>query len=185
MNKRVMILVADGLVFQRGRPLRLPESVSAEDAGHLHIADVSLLIAEEQDNFFQVIALPVPGTSFAAADKSIVVDIPERKADLIVYDAKASECKVWIKKQVDLDRRRAEEDDAEDEDDQEDEHDDQQEDEQQPPPPALVPTPAAVTGGPVPVGPLATLPIAQLAPEPVGQLEVVAPIPLQLPEVKP
>jgi len=182
-----MILVADGLVFQRGKPLSLPASINEEDAKHLHVADVSLLLAEDQDNYYQVIALPIPGTQFADANKAIVVDIPERKVELTVSDAKASDCKAWIKKTVELDRRRAEEDAAK-ADEEEDEREEEEEADDQPPPMLETPVLAPLVAQPAPAqlpAPVAAQPIiAQLAPEPMGQLEVLAPIPLQFDDGK-
>lgn len=188
MDKRVIILVADGLVFQRGKPLTLPASINEADAKHLHVADISLLLAEEQENFYQIIALPIPGTRFAEADKSIVVDVPERKADLILYDTKASEAKRYIKKQMQLDEQKAEEDREEEERDRED--DEEEEEEQQETSESTEeaeqsdPAAPAQVSAPLPVAPEVAAPIpiiGQLSPEAIGQLEAVAPIPLQFP----
>jgi hypothetical protein len=194
MDKRVMILVADGLVFQRGKALNLPASINEEDAKALHVADVSLLVPEDHENSFQVIALPIPGTDFAKANKGIVVDIPERKTDLIVYDTTASEAEQWIKEQIELDRRKAEEDLEAQQDDDEDDEEEEEEDENGTPPPVLempvlmtaqVPAalPPAPAAPPAPAMVVASM-VGTLAPEQTGQLEVLAPIPLQFPTDK-
>ena len=176
-----MILVAGGVVFQKGMPLVLPASVKQSDAQELRVADIGMIFSDEQENMFQVIALPVPGSKFAEMDKSIIVDIPERHMDMVVYDTSASSAKEWCKRQLEIERIKAQEAAQEAEEDEENDgyQEGTEQEEQESPPdvsePELVDQPLAAA----PELPAAQVQVPQVIETP--QLEVLTPIPLQIP----
>jgi len=205
MNKRILILISDGMVYQRGKPLPLSPAITDEnvrkDAESLFVASIDFLISDEQDNFYQIIALPLPGTPLAEANKSFTVDIPERRMPVPLHDTAADDAKGWIRKQRDLDKQESEEDlKAAQEEEEESEEDEDREEERSQEPETAVPTPQlsvpqltqALPPAPVAVQPASAVALAaqvvvpqpapaQPAAPPPGQLEVLAPVPINIP----
>lgn len=87
-----------GNLYQLGQPLKLPLEVTNED-GELTVASIDLLISSEQQNIFQVIALPHPGSNLEAANYAMIVDIPEKNVGIVYNIGAISDCKLWLEYQ--------------------------------------------------------------------------------------
>lgn len=87
-----------GNLYQLGQPLMLPKEVSNDD-GELTVASIDLLISSEQQNIYQIIALPNKGSQLEAANYAMVVDIPEKNVGIVYNIGAITDCKLWLEYQ--------------------------------------------------------------------------------------
>lgn len=115
MFKRTLFIIDHkDRVYQRGFPLPMPEEMT-RDANFpnepLFVAAIDLLTSGEQQNLYQVIAVPGPESeALHKADFAMVVDIPERNVGIVYNQGSLEDCRLWIQ----LQRKAEQQQDAED-----------------------------------------------------------------------
>lgn len=115
MFKRTLFIIDHkDRVYQRGFPLPMPEELTRDPNfpnEPLFVAAIDLLTSTEQQNVFQVIAVPGPESeALQKADFAMVVDIPERNVGLVYNQGSLEDCRLWIQLQRKAEKQQDEED---------------------------------------------------------------------------